>query len=105
LGVVPDHARKLLQFLVDRATIVLVAVKDGAPLFFSLQVDKVLRVEESGGVVAVVGTPVWLTTSVTSGNDAITKRACGEAILAVGPSLGGSVLAPDRAFIQVRQEL
>ena len=38
------------------------------------------------------GRPVWLTTCVTSGNEAITRRALlVKSMLAVGPSLGGSV--------------
>ena len=38
------------------------------------------------------GRPVWLTTCVTSGNDAITMRALlVKAMLSVGPTLGGSV--------------
>ena len=38
------------------------------------------------------GRPVWLTTCVTSGNEAMTRRALlVKSMLAVGPSLGGRV--------------
>ena len=87
--------------------LVLILVEDGAPLFFGLQVDEVLGVEEAGGVGAVVG-PAGLADDLGDLGERIQPDArLVHDAQALGGAGGGSKGAahPDRAFVEVREEL
>jgi len=81
-------------------------MKERPPLLLALEVDEILRIEKSGSVGSIIRTPVWLTTCVTSGNEAMTRPSfVSEVYARCGTSLGGNVSThPDRTFIEVRQE-
>ena len=69
-----------------------VLVEHRPPLVLGLEIDEIFGVEEAGGVGPSSGRPTWLTTCVTSGNEAKMTRAWLMTRLpSVGPVLGASV--------------
>ncbi len=94
LRVVPDDAGKLLQAPCRwrRSAPPYPGGRQGRHSSFGLRSTKYSVLKKPAVSVPSSGRPVWLTTCVTSGNEAMTRRALlVKSTLAVGPSLGGSV--------------
>jgi len=108
LRVIPDDAGKPLELLIDRGhERVLVLTEDRTPLVFGFQIDKVLGVEEAGGICAVVRTArlaydlrdLWEGSHHDAG-------LVGEVDACSGAFTGRQRSAyPDGAFVEVGQKL
>ena len=90
-----------------RDQVVLVLVEDGPPFFFWLQADEVFGVEESGVVGAVIGTAGLAGALGRFGKGAKDEAGLvGDADAFIGAdALIQRAAHPERAFIQMRQEL
>ena len=107
LGEVPDHPGNFFQFAIHGGDqFLLVLVKDGPPLFFGFQADKVLGVEEAGGVGSVIRA-----SHLAGGLHDLGKRGQQhsnlirqpDALTRPGAGRQGAT-HPERAFIQMGQE-